>query len=112
MTHADDWGKDPSVQAMRRVFRAMEDAQASLLDRLCVSPFDSRLRSWRERARIAFEATYVLAASAGLGPGKEEAADLYIRCLGRILVADGLEIPEKILPRSEGLERILGEVDF
>lgn len=100
MTEYDEWGKDPSVQRMRRVFSAMEEAQQSLLERLGVSPFDARLGSWRERARIAFDAAYARAARAGMNRGEEEAADLYIQCLMKILVAGGLEVPEEILPRN------------
>lgn len=111
MTGTDEWGRDPSVQRMRRLFRAMEEAQASLLDRLRVSPFDFRLRSWREGARIAFESACGRAARAGVDLEKEETAGLYLRCLVKIMNAEGLEVPKDILPQNARLERILEE-DF
>jgi hypothetical protein len=109
MTENDDWGRDPSVQRMRRLFRAMEEAQQSLLEGLHVSPFDARLRSWRERARMAFEAAYARGAQAGLPATEEEAADLYIRSFRKILVSDGIEVPEDIFPCKDPPEKLLKE---
>ena len=109
MTETDDWGRDPSVKRMRRVFRAMEEAQQSLLERLHVSPFDARLRSWRERARMAFEATYARGARAGPPATEKETADLYIRSFRKILVSDGMEVPEDIFPCKDPLEKLLKE---
>jgi hypothetical protein len=94
MRESDRWGSEPSVRAMRGVFRAMEEAQKTFLDLLCISPWDPRLRSWRRRARIAFESAWTQASSLGLTVGTEEAATLYIRCLGKILEADGVKVPE------------------
>jgi hypothetical protein len=112
VNETDKWGKDPSVQRMRRVFRAMEEAQFTFLEHLNLSPLDARLRRWRERGRIAFEAAYARAAREGANPEEEWAGNLYVRCLGRILAAEGVEVPEKILPRTEHLEKMLGEVSF
>lgn len=109
MNETDDWGKDPSVKRMRRVFRAMEKAQQSLLEVLHVSPFDARLRLWRERARIAFETAYARGARAGLPATEEETADLYIRSFRKILVSDGMEVPEDIFPCKDPLEKLLKE---
>ena len=46
----DEWGRDPSIKAMRRVFRAMEKSLDDLLEQLDISPFDHRIRSWLEQA--------------------------------------------------------------
>ena len=37
---ADEFGRDPSVRAMRRVFSAMEAAQKEFIMNLGLSPFD------------------------------------------------------------------------
>jgi len=51
----DEWGRDPSVKAMRRVFKAMEKTLDDLLEQLDVSPFDFRIRGWLEQALANFE---------------------------------------------------------
>ncbi len=52
MPFEDEWGHDPSVQSMRRVFSWMEEAQQELLGHLDISLFDKRLRNVRgERER-------------------------------------------------------------
>ena len=55
MAVADDWGFDPSVRMMRRVYERIEMVQGELLKRLSISPFDPRLRRWREKARDYLE---------------------------------------------------------
>ena len=52
MTGSDEWGKDPAVQMMRKVFRQMELAQGELLKAAGISIWDSRLRRWREVSRL------------------------------------------------------------
>ena len=37
MTDMDEWGKDPSVQIMRKVFKGMENAQHELLKPLDIT---------------------------------------------------------------------------
>jgi hypothetical protein len=41
----DEWGHDPSILSMRRVFSYMEQAQQELLGHLNISRFDKRLRN-------------------------------------------------------------------
>ena len=57
----DEWGHDPSVQSMRRVFCFMEEAQQQLLRDLNISLFDQRLRRGREHALKLFEQAWPLA---------------------------------------------------
>jgi hypothetical protein len=109
-TNDDDWGRDPSVRAMRRVFASMEAAQKELLKALGLSPLDQRLRRWRERALGAFEASWARSARFGLELSETEAGALYVHCLGKIMVRDGVDVPAGILPESEKLRKILKEV--
>jgi hypothetical protein len=106
----DEWGEDPSVRMMRRVFAAMEAAQKEFIENLGLSPFDQRLRRWRERALGVFDALWARAAGAGLELSVEEAGAFYVQCLGKTMIRDGMDVPPGILPRSEKLEKILKEV--
>jgi len=106
----DEWGRDPSVRAMRKVFAAMETAQKNLIATLSMSPLDPRLRRWRERALAAFEASWARSARAGMELSESEAGALYVHCLGKIMTREGVEVPPEILPRSEKLKKILREV--
>jgi hypothetical protein len=106
----DEWGRVPSVRAMRRVFAAMEAAQREFIKNVGLSPFDPRMRRWRERALAAFDASWARSARGGPELNESEAGMLYIHCLGRIIARDGLEVPGEILPRSEKVQKILKEV--
>jgi hypothetical protein len=107
---SDDWGRDPSVRAMRRVFAAMEAAQKELMKALGLSPFDQRLRRWRERALAAFDASWARSARAGVELNETEAGELFVHCLGKIMAREGMDVPPEILPQSERLKKILREV--
>jgi hypothetical protein len=106
----DEWGGDPSVRAMRRVFAAMEAAQKEFIANLGLSPFDSRLRRWRERTLAAFDSSWARAAGAGVELSEEDAGALYVRCLGKILTREGMDVPSEVFPKSEKIEKILREV--
>ena len=106
----DEWGRDPSVQAMRRVFAAMEAAQREFIKNVGVSPFDPRMRRWRERALAAFDASWGRSARSGVELNEKETAALYVHCLGKIMTKEGIDIPAEILPRIEKLQKILKEV--
>lgn len=106
----DKWGRDPSVRAMRRVFAAMEAAQKEFTENLGVSPYDQRLRRWRDRALAAFEASWAQSARAGVELTETEAGALYVHCLGKIMSREGVEVPPEILPQSGKLKKILREV--
>jgi hypothetical protein len=109
-TGPDEWGRDPSVRAMRRVFAAMEAAQKEFIKNLDLSTFDPRMRRWRERALAVFDASWARSAREGLELSETEAGALYIHCLGRIMTGEGMEVPPEILPGSEKLQKILREV--
>ena len=107
---SDEWGRDPSVRTMRRVFASMEGAQKRLMKDMGLSPFDQRLRRWRERALAAFEASWARSARAGVELGEGEAGALYVHCLGKIMTREGVDVPAETLPRSEKLVKLLREV--
>jgi hypothetical protein len=107
---SDEWGRDPAVLAMRRVFAAMEAAQKEFIRSLDLSPFDPRMRRWRERALAAFDASWARTARTRAELSETEAGALYIHCLGRIMTREGMEVPPEILPGSEKLQKILKEV--
>jgi hypothetical protein len=102
----DEWGHDPSVQSMRRVFSSMEEAQRELLSCLNISVLDRRLRRSREQALELFERTWFKATRRGM-MGEEDAAPLYLHCLAQSLRSTGVEVPEELLPRDEKVIHLL-----
>jgi len=105
----DEWGHDPSVQSMRRVFSYMEQAQQELLRHLNISDFDKRLRNVREQALELFEKAWPLAVRKGMISEEKEAAPFYSHCLGRALRSVGIEVPKDWWPRDEKITRLLQE---
>jgi hypothetical protein len=106
ITFQDEWGHDPSVQSMRRVFSSMEEAQWEFLLCLKISVLDRRLRRSREQALELFERTWPKAARRGM-MGEEAAARLYLHCLAQSLRLAGVEVPEELLPRDEKIIHLL-----
>jgi len=98
LNNSDDWGRDPSVRMMRRIFGRMETAQELLLEGLNISPFDVRLRRWRGRARELFEEALAKGARSGVIVDEDKACDIYINALSQIMSADGINIPKGLLP--------------
>ncbi len=107
MVDTDNWARDPSVQIMRRVFNRMEKVQGELLGRLCVDPFDARLREWRNNALQCFERAWVHAANRGIHLGEEKAAATYVHCLARTMVSEGISVPLEALPNDEDIQMLL-----
>ena len=105
----DDWGRDPSIQSMRRIFANMETAQKKLLGRLNISSLDTRLRRWREEAQVLFERTWPLASRKGITGSEDDVASLYLHCLARILLLSGVEVPSEALPSDDKILRLLNE---
>jgi hypothetical protein len=106
----DEWGRDPSVQAMRRVFAAMEAAQREFIKKGGLSPFDPRMRRWRERALAAFDAAWARTVRAGVQLSETEVGTLYVHCLGKIVSREGVDVPVEMLPRDEKIVKLLREV--
>lgn len=105
----DEWGHDPSVQSMRRVFSMMEKAQYELLRRLNISLTDPRLRMAREQALELFETIWSLAIRKGIFENEQEAASLYLHCFTRGLSPIGIEVPQDLLSKDEKIVRFLKE---
>jgi hypothetical protein len=108
MTARDDWGRDPSVRAMRRLFVRMESGQKELLQRLEISPHDRRLRPCREDARDLFEQV-ISRSGAGRGQDEGDTAALYIHCLIRALKQHGLPFPVEAVREDDPLEGLIEE---
>lgn len=109
MPFGDEWGQDPSVQSMRRIFSFMEEAQQELLKHLNIPLFDKRLRRSREKALELFERAWPQAVQHGIIGNEREAAPLYIHCLARALNSAGIEVPREWLPMNEKIIDFLME---
>jgi hypothetical protein len=110
MADRDAWGRDPSVQIMRTVFQAMEQAQQGLLDRLAIPSSDLRLRGWREQALALFERCWGMANRMGISMDPATASIIYCSVLARVMGAAGVEIPEDLVSQREEVARLLKEV--
>jgi len=110
MANIDEWGKDPSVQIMRRVFKEMEKAQRELLKRLDIIPYDLRIRRWRDQALTLFERAWAVANRMGIMIDERTASLVYVHCLAKVMSADRINIPPGILPEAKSVERIFKEV--
>jgi len=106
----DEWGRDPSVQAFRRIFGRMEEAQFRFLEKLNLSPIDPRLRKWREQARYLFEGACREADRMGIFLDEDRMASLYVRCLQNRLERSGLEVPEECLSPDPDVEKLVRKV--
>ena len=107
MTTHDDWGRDPSVRAMRRLFARMESGQGALLKRLGIPPYDTRLRACRDEARDLFEKAF---SRPGAARARDEgdAAALYIQCLIRALRERGLRVPADAVREDAQIGELIG----
>lgn len=110
MTDINEWGKDPSVQIMRKVFKGMEKAQHELLKRLDIIPYDLRIRRWRDQALALFERAWGVANRMGITMDEHTASVVYVHCLAKIMGTERINIPADILPDAKSVERIFKEV--
>ena len=105
----DEWGRDPSVQIMRKVFKEMETAQHEFLKRLAIPPYDPRIGTWREKALALFEKAWGVANRKGIVMNEKKASVVYIHCLAKIMDAEGKEIPQGVLPDGKDIEMLFKE---
>jgi hypothetical protein len=110
MTDKDEWGKDPSVRIMRKVFKGMEEVQQEFLKRLEITPYDLRIRRWREHALSLFERACGAANRMGITMDEYTASSVYVHCLAKIIETEQINIPAGILPDAKSVERIFKEV--
>jgi hypothetical protein len=106
----DEWGKDPSVQAMRKVFNGMETSLEEILAQLDISPHDHRIRGWLEKALAIFENAWGIANQTGIIMNEQTAPVIYAHCLAKIMASEGIEIRENVLPANKASERLVNEV--
>ena len=106
----DQFGRDPQVRYLRRVFAGMERKQSELLERIGVVPTDYRLKRIRETALKHFEKAWMLAGRRGVVESEDEIGDLYIVCLGRILTGNRITVPGEFLPSNAKINDVVKEV--
>lgn len=106
----DEWGRDPSIKAMRRVFGAMEKSLDDLLEQLNISPFDHRIRSWLEQALAKYELAWGAASRKGVRMDEKMASAVYAHCLVKVIGAEGIEIPENQSTANKDIERELSSL--
>ena len=110
VNNMDEWGRDPAVQAMRKVFKGMEESLEEILEKLDISPYDHRIRGWLEKALAKFEHARVVANQMGIIMNEQTAPVVYAHCLAKIIASEGIEIREGILPADKESERLIHEV--
>jgi hypothetical protein len=109
MADRDEWGQDPSVKGMRKIFGEMEARQESLLKQLNISFYDPRLRPWREQALLLFNKAWARASRLGIPMDVGKAGTMYVAGLSKILQMEGIELPDALLPFDADIEMLLKE---
>jgi len=105
----DDFGADPQIRYLRQVFGHTETAQASFLHHLNISPFDDRLRCWREASLKLFEKVWMLSSNRGVASDKVQISKIYLHCLAHFLKLNRIEISPEILSVDENIEILIRE---
>ena len=105
----DEWGLDPSVQTMRRIFARMEEAQKDFLESLKLSALDGRLRRVRESACQLFERAWPQAQRKGLTRREEDAATLFLHCFVKVLNQEGIKVPPESFSGNQKILEFLSE---
>ena len=80
MMATDEFGRDPAVRMMRRVFKGMENVQARLIESSGLSTFDERLREVRESGLRAFEQAWAERAGQGVSLTEDDYVRVYEAC--------------------------------
>ena len=106
----DEWGRDPSVRAMRGIFKTMEDSVDDLLKQLNISPLDHRVRGWLEQALAKYERVWAEARRAGIRMDETMATGVYVHCLVKVIGSEGVKIPEKALAIEKEVGELIREV--
>jgi hypothetical protein len=106
----DQFGGDPQVRYLRKVFAGMEKKQNELLALIGVSTTDYRLRRVREGALKSFEKAWMIASRRGALENVDEIGDLYILCLAKVLSGNRILVPDELLPSNTGMKEVIKEV--
>lgn len=106
----DEWGRDPSVKAMRRIFKAMEKSLNDLLEQLNISPFDHRIKGWLEQALAKYERAWGEASRMGVPMDEKMAPAVYAHCLVKIIGSEGIKIPEGLLAIEKDVARLISDL--
>ena len=105
----DEWGRDPAVRGMRRIFAAIEAAQGGFLDKLNIGPMDRRLGQWRRMALHLFEKTWADSERSGRSLDEKDVVDLYLHCLAWVLKSKGVVAPNGSLPDNLAVQHLIEE---
>jgi len=106
----DQFGRDPQVRYLRRVFAGMERKQNDLLGHIGVPATDYRLKRVREAALKSFEKAWMIAGRRGVAETEDEIADLYILCLARVLAGNRIVVPDDLLPANRRISDVVKEI--
>ena len=106
----DEWGKDPSVRAQRKIFKEMEKSLDEIMRQLEIAPYDQRIKGWLEKALVKFEMSWGIAEQMGIIMDEKTAPLVYTHCLAKAIASDGIEIPETVLPQEKDTVRLVHEV--
>jgi hypothetical protein len=103
-------GVDPQAARLRPAYDAMFAAQARLVAGMGLGELDPRLAPAREEAKKRLLRAWPRALKRGLALEPAGAADLYLCCLARGLVQQGLKPPAELLPRDSVYFALAAEV--
>ena len=106
----DEWGRDPSVKAMRRIFKEMEKSLDDLLEQLNISPLDHRIRGWLEQALAKYERAWGEASRMGVSMDEKMAPAVYAHCLVKVIGSEGIKIPESRLTVNKDVARLISDL--
>jgi hypothetical protein len=106
----DQFGKDPQVKYLRKVFAGIERKQSELLERIGVAPTDYRLKRVREAALKHFEKAWMLAGRRGAVEAEDEIGDLYILCFAKVLSGNRINVSGEFLPSNSKISDVVKEV--
>jgi len=106
----DNWGRDPAVQRMRRVFAGMDRIQATILNQAGIKPFDGRLRSIRETARNFFDRAMARADGKGIRLTDNAMSGIYTGCLQQAMTNAGIAISQDLFSADRMVRELVREV--
>lgn len=106
----DNWDIDPQIKYLREIFGNTEREQTEFLNHTGISPFDERLRLWREKTLTLFEKIWMLSSTRGIVWKKDEIPKIYLHCLALFLSMDKIKIPSELLHADENIDHLIEEV--